>query len=365
MNQLTRKSLNIAALVLFAISNAAQASLASEPWHADALPSGKARQIVFYNHGARLRGVLYMPSDDAPMPAIVALQDASVGTYDAALYRHLSIALPAIGVAVLLFDRRGSGASTGSAQNATYETLADDGIAGARAIANLPHIDRSRIGYWGLSQGGWLALLAATRDPNAAFVVSVSAPLVTPAVQMEFAMANRLRILGYPQSAINAMLTARRAWSDYVAGRLPRASAVAALAAIDHEPWFDLMYLPSPSEVPTNPAASSWRKHMNEDPLASLLHVRIPALLSFGGADPWIPVNATLARLRSIVPTHPNISYAVISDASHEMMLLRRASMSTDERTLRSVAPDAPAYFMVLGSWLTQHALNRNKGRSP
>ena len=355
--QLMGKSLAIAAFVLFAISNAAQGSPVAQPWRVDGLPSVRTQRIVFYNAGARLHGTLYMPAIDAPLAAIVALQDASVGNADAALYRHLRVALPAIGMAVLLFDRRGSGASTGSARNATYETLADDGIAGARAIANLPHIDRLRIGYWGLSQGGWLALLAAGRDPNAAFVISVSAPLVTPAVQMEFAMANRLRILGYPQSDINAMLAARRAWSDYVAGRLPRASAVAALAPIEHKPWFDLMYLPTPTEVPADPTATSWRKHMNEDPLAALKSLRIPALLIFGGADPWIPVNATLARLRPIALAHPNITYAVIPNASHEMMLLPRASMSTDERTLRSLAPDAPAYLVLLGAWLGQHVL--------
>ena len=43
-----------------------------------------------------------------------------------------------------------------------------------------PSIDASRIGYWGLSQGGWLAASAAQRDPKAAFAISVSAPLVTP-----------------------------------------------------------------------------------------------------------------------------------------------------------------------------------------
>jgi len=315
--------------------------------------------IVFYNADARLEGTLYTPSTNQPVPALVALQDASVGLATAALYRHLRTALPAIGIAVLLFDRRGSGASTGSAKRATYETLADDGIAGARAIAKRPGIDRTRIGYWGVSQGGWLALLATTRDPSTAFVISVSAPLVTPATQMEFAMANRLRVLGYPQNDVAAMLTARRAWSGFAGGTVPRATAVAALATIDQKPWFDQMYLPSASQVPNDPTATTWRKHMNEDPFGTISHVRVPALLIFGGEDPWIPVRTTLARVESIVRTHPNISYAVVPGASHEMMLKLspQASMSTDKQTLLTIAPDAPMYFALLSSWLTRHVL--------
>jgi hypothetical protein len=50
----------------------------------------------------------------------------------------------------------------------------------------------ARIGYWGISQGGWLALAAGAIDPKAAFVISVSAPMTTADVQMNFAYLIRL-----------------------------------------------------------------------------------------------------------------------------------------------------------------------------
>ena len=49
-----------------------------------------------------------------------------------------------MGIAVLLFDRRGSGASTGK-PDVAYQTLADDGIAGANALRQIPAIDPARI----------------------------------------------------------------------------------------------------------------------------------------------------------------------------------------------------------------------------
>ena len=324
-------------------------------WHVNGTPPVVSQSIVFANAGATLRGTLYRPKSSTRLPAVVVLHAAGVGNSDAALYRHLRQGLPALGIAVLVFDRRGAGSSTGSLNNVSYETLADDGIAGARAIAKLPWIDSSRIGYWGLSQGGWLAVFAAKRDPKAAFAVSVSAPLVTPERQMEFAMTNRLRIGGYTQDDVNAMIAARKAWTGYLRGQLPRASALAALSKIDHKPWFNLMYLPSAAELTTDPSTSSFRKQMDDDPTTAIKDVRVPALFIYGGADPWIPVSATMDKLHELAKMHPNIQYAVIAGASHEMMFVTHETMNEDPAALQTNAPQSPAYFMLLASWLTLH----------
>lgn len=311
-----------------------------------AAPQVHSQQVTFSHSGVTLHGTIYWPDSDQPVPAVVAFHDASVGRADAALYRHLRDGLPAIGIAVLLFDRRPN------ASGVSFETLADDGISGARAIARLPQIDPKCIGYWGLSQGGWLSLMAGVRDPSAAFVVAVSAPLVTPAVQMEFAMANRLRVLGYSASDVRAMLAARRAWTQYLRGSLSLANAVVAIEAIESKPWFDLMYMPTAQSLSAGTASNSFRLHMDVDPLSELSHMRIPALLIYGGADLWTPVDATVDRLHGLVVTHPSISYAVIPGANHELMFPVHDTMPTDPQTVSTFAPQSPAYFMLLGSWL-------------
>ncbi len=312
-----------------------------------------SQSVVFQNDGAVLRGTLYRPAVRGRVPAVIAFHAAEVPSADAALYAHLRQGLPAIGVAVLVFDRRGTGRSTGK-RNVSYETFADDGIAGARAIARLPAIDPKRIGYWGLSQGGWLAIFAAERDSNAAFAVAVSAPLVTPEVQMEFAMANRLRVDGHPQSDIHAMLAARKAWIGWVRGDTERAAAVTALSRIDDEPWFDQMYLPSAKDVATHAPDPSVRKQLDADPLAALERVRVPALLVYGGGDPWIPVAATVDRLRLLARTQRNLDYTVVAGADHDMRFVTHEAMDVSPAALARDVPDAPSYFMLLASWLTR-----------
>jgi len=130
------------------------AAAAADAWHVAGTPPVLETPVSFESHGASLHGILYRPESQAPVPAVVVLHGAEIGNADAAHYRHLREGLPAIGIAVLLFDRRGTGSSTGSLDDISYETLADDGIAGARAIARFPSIDAAKIGYWGLSQGG-------------------------------------------------------------------------------------------------------------------------------------------------------------------------------------------------------------------
>jgi len=79
----------------------------------------------------------------------VALHAAGIATRDAALFEHLSEGLPAMGIAVLIYDRRGSGKSTGDLKDVAYGTPADDAVAGQQALAKLPRIDPGKIGFWG------------------------------------------------------------------------------------------------------------------------------------------------------------------------------------------------------------------------
>jgi uncharacterized protein len=184
----------------------------SDVWHVEADPKVTAQDIQFTNGDVHLAGTVYLPESGDHLPAVVALHGASDATRDAALYRHLREGLPAIGVAVLIYDRRGSGASSGTLKGIDYQTLADDAIAAQTALTKVRRIDPGKIGFWGLSQGGWLAVLAAERTQNAAFAISVSAPLTTPEMQMEFATTNLLTVRGYSRKDVEQMLETRKAW---------------------------------------------------------------------------------------------------------------------------------------------------------
>jgi pimeloyl-ACP methyl ester carboxylesterase len=76
-----------------------------------------------------LSGTLYYPRGAHKVPAVVALHGASSPTRDLPLYRHLRELLPPLGIAVFVFDRRGSGKSDSSSDSDDFDLLAADGIA--------------------------------------------------------------------------------------------------------------------------------------------------------------------------------------------------------------------------------------------
>lgn len=255
----------IAALVDGAGFNASAS--ASDRWHVEVTRPVESQEIQFTNGNAHLVGTVYLPRTGNHLSAVVVLHDASIPTRESALYRHLREGLPALGFAVLIYDRRGTGESSGD-RHVDYETLADDAIAGQRALAKLPRIDPARIGFWGLSQGGWLAVLAAGRSQQAAFGISISAPLVTADEQMQFATSNLLTIRGYSPLDVREMLEA----------------AVDALRRSESKPWFDISYLPSVSRLTADPEHDPNRRTLDDDPVA--LFARPRSRYSFSTETP-------------------------------------------------------------------------------
>jgi len=331
---------------------------ASDLWHVAATSPSLSEEIQFTNGNARLRGTVYLPKTGNRLPAVVILHHAALPSRDAKLYRHLCEGLPAMGIAVLVYDRRGSGQSSGDLGNADYETLADDAVAGQHALAKLARIDQNKIGFWGLSQGGWLAVLAAGRSKDAAFAISVSAPLVTADEQMKFATRNLLTVRGYSQSDVQDMLAARTAWTGYLHRKSSRNEAVEALRKAEAKPWFDIAYLPKASQLTNDPEHDPSLKRLDDDPLAAIQRAKVPLLFLYADSDPWVPVGESVKRLQSLAVDLPTIQYSVVDNANHEMMFPGNETMQVDHEATRKEAPQAPTYFMLLASWIARHVAN-------
>ncbi|MGA8939411.1 MAG: alpha/beta fold hydrolase [Acidobacteriaceae bacterium] len=313
--------------------------------------------ITFPSKGAELHGVLYFAVGSSRQPTMVVLHGASSPSKDLPLYRHLKQMLPRLGMAVFVFDRRGSGASGGNRRDALdFKMLAEDGVAASRALAKDPHVDGARIGYWGISQGGWLALLAASEDARAAFAIAVSAPMTTPDVQMNFAVANILRIDGYSDEDVALAVKARSANDAYLRGTERRADAAEALKAVRDKPWFPLIYQDA---TPDDPKTSTWLRQMEFDPVPVLARVKAPVLMVYGEADPWVPVGESLRRLKARAAKDRNVQTVVINGADHTMMLDVDPKEQIDPKFFAKEQPDAPAYFAELTAWLERQVLTQ------
>jgi hypothetical protein len=143
---------------------------------------------------------------------IIAVHGAGEDTRDWYLYRHLHDVLPPAGIGVVTFDRRGEGASTGQPSRGLFTVQADDALAVAGAI------DAERVGLWGISQGGWVAPLAATRSDRVAFLVLLASTGVTPAEQMRYAVAEQIRRAGFGDAAAGRAVGLRKRAEVWIRG---------------------------------------------------------------------------------------------------------------------------------------------------
>lgn len=338
-------------LALSACSLAQDATSAARvPWSAPASVSVLEEEKIFESGASKLSGTLYLAQDRKPQSAIVVTHAAAAPLRDLPLYQHLKAMLPALGIAVFIYDRRGSGKSEGDLQTSDYTLLADDAIAAVRMLKADPRIDPQRVGIWGLSQGGWLALLAASRSSEPAFIISASAPLVSPDVQMMFRSINSLRVHGYPQADIEQMTATRKAVDDYMRGTGDRATAQRLVDSAKTKPWFKLLYM---GETVADRATSRWRKEIEFDPLRTLDGIKIPALVIYGALDPVVPVAISAERLRV---AYPKLDVVVIAGADHAMQVSVPAQVQMDPARTNEQAPESVEYFAVLASWLTRQA---------
>ncbi|MBO9697729.1 MAG: alpha/beta fold hydrolase [Sphingopyxis sp.] len=319
------------------------------PWSAPATTQVTTWERRFTSGDTELAGTLYMPAGRKPVAAVVVTHSASSPLRNASLYDHLKTALPALGIAVFVYDRRGSGQSGTKTAGGDFTILADDAIAAARSLKADPRIDPKRIGIWGLSQGGWIGPLAASRSPDIAFVIAVSAPVVTADVQMLFSSTNHLRANGHSKAEIDQMIATRKAVDAYMRGTGSHEAAQRMIDAAKTQPWFKYTYM---GETVRDRAVSGWRREIENDPLKNLTAVTVPTLVLYGADDAVVPVAVSVERLQAIAARMPKMEVHSIAGADHAMAMSVDRAVSLDPKHDGTERPDSPEYMTLLASWL-------------
>lgn len=142
--------------------------------------------------GSTLFGtVVALAGDSPPGPAMVLVHGGGAGPRE--WLRQEAEAFARAGIITLIYDKRTKGYSL---TQRSYGLLAEDALAAVRLLRAWPGVDPARVGLWGVSEGGWVAPLAAAASQEIAFVITVGAGGLPPARQEGWSKANRLRAAG-------------------------------------------------------------------------------------------------------------------------------------------------------------------------
>lgn len=130
-------------------------------------------------NSVHLEGTLSYPKGGGRYPCLVLVSGSGQQDRNEELFQHkpfLALAdyLASRGIAVLRYDDRGVGASTGEVEKADTRLFAEDAEAMLDAVMRSAHVDATRLGIGGHSEGGAIAPMVAARNNGVKFVVMLA-----------------------------------------------------------------------------------------------------------------------------------------------------------------------------------------------
>ena len=141
-------------------------------------------EVRFESRGQTLVGTLDLPAGSGPHPTLVWVHGSGPEGRDQAASYYARLLDPRY--AFFAYDKRGVGESQGVCCPLDFELLADDVVAAVDAVRERDEVDRGAVGLMALSQGGWIAPLAADSSDAIAFAVILSGSAVSIGEEAEY-----------------------------------------------------------------------------------------------------------------------------------------------------------------------------------
>ena len=305
-------------------------------------------ELRFASGSVTLTGTVTLPTGPGPHPALVLVHGSNALTRD--VFGPWTRYFAGLGYAVLAYDKRGTGQSTGDWKQADFAALGADVLAGVRALAARPDIRADRIGLWGASQAGWIMPLVAAKAPgDIAFLIVHAGSGTTVREEGLLYIRNELRFAGLPEASV-AIGTRYQELDDAVS------KSGAGFAELQRyyeeqskaEPW---LWPPRPADDWFRPY---YRMLMDFDPVPSWRRVTAPVLLFFGELDAnvppresWPPIKRALVEARNA-----RVTQLVLPKANHLFLEARTGGRDEYPALNRFV----PGYFARMAQWLKDAA---------
>ncbi|MCC6153732.1 MAG: alpha/beta hydrolase [Candidatus Hydrogenedentes bacterium] len=253
-------------------------------------------EVTFKNGDVTLAGAVYAPKTAGKHGAVVLLHGS--GDNPRHWYYEPADWFARQGMVCLIFDKRGNGKSTGKWLDVGFNELADDGIAGLRLLQTRDDVDPKKIGFWGISQAGWIMEAAAQRCPDTAFFVCISGGTAVVEREGYWDYECTLRAKGYSDQDVADTIEMLRRYNQVVRTGQGYEEFLEWMKPMRDKPYWSLLeWAPRP---PTAIHQQWYRRVMDFDPEPILRGLNIPMLFIYGEADDSNPTAEGVAMLNKV-----------------------------------------------------------------
>ena len=268
----------------------------------------RAEEVTFTNkkEGNTLAGTLTIPEGDGPFPAVVLVSGSGQQNRDEELMNHrpfwvIADYLSRRGVAVLRYDDRGMGGSTGEVLNATSMDFSYDAEAAFDFLRNRKEINASQVGILGHSEGGIINFMVAARRPEVAFLVSLAGPSVKGIEVLKEQQKAILRASGMTEEAVQFNSNTNAQMFDIIEASSSREEADSLLRQLV-KGWG---YNEELTEQTVSQMTMPWMYYfLKYDPTEAIVKTNCPALLLNGSKDLQVIASQNLPGYEKIIAEH-------------------------------------------------------------
>lgn len=282
-------------------------------------------KISVRSEGFLLTGWLYLPPGDRKCPMVILTNGG--GNIVRAIRSFSDFMAPILahcGYAAFVHDKRGTGESEGDYVRTTYDDYITDAGNCAIFLSKHKRIDPQKIGVMGASEGGRVAVIAASRFPVFSFVISQAGTVVSAIDDRMNAQINGMIDQGTITDSIAGLVSPvwRRsfeAWASNDPGqhekvdqeirqlrnRFPRSYIPFTKGEMDSIPAFEII-------LPT------WNS-LGADYMSEMEHFTKKWLAIFGAEDRVVPTYESIQNINRCmtISGNKNCSIAVIPRMGH------------------------------------------------
>lgn len=328
-------------------------------------------EVTFHNADITLAGTLTLPESGAPHPAVVMITGSGPQNRDEELFgfkpfHMIADHLTRNGVAVLRYDDRGVGGSTGSVSEATTEDFARDVLAAVDFLKNRSDIDPERIGLIGHSEGGIVAPLASSMSDDVAFMVLMAGTSVSGAEILIEQGALIMRASGATEADMEQQIAFQKrtfeairsgdGWDELAADLETRLrESIAEMPDSQRNAITDVdAYIDAQIQAQLTALQTPWLRYfLDYDPAVTLRTIDTPILALFGELDLQVPPAQNRGPLEQALRdgNHPDYTVRVLPRANH-LFITATTGSPTEYATLEKVF--VPEFLPLITEWILE-----------
>ena len=322
----------------------------------------KEEEIAFANGkaGISLAGTLTLPRAPGPFPAAVLLSDSGPHDRDESIVGHrpflvLADHLTRKGIAVLRFDKRGIGKSTGDYANATTEDFAGDAEAALVYLKTRKEVDPKKTGLIGHGEGGVIAPLVAAHSNDVAWIVLLAGPGLNGEDTLLLQSELILKTAGVDDEQIAKTREFNKQTYALVRQEKDTATLQAKLSDLVENSGMSASLPPAALQSQVRLMVSPWfRFSLDYDPVPTLQKTVCPVLALNGEKDLQVAPKENLAKIQKALQDGGNKDFqtAELPGLNHLFQHSPTGSPTEYGSILETMAPEA---LNAASDWVLKH----------